>query len=177
MSHLICIFAWKRFCLQGMFCHIVSNNPVFPRRSMNVQSRLDNLPRDRCTEMWVVKPQKTKCKDVTKLGQVTAKSSMLALQNAPVGVFCNARMLYLVITCPECIYNFIFYNFGFSGFHCSLMPPLGATSQTRETVQEIHVPVRMASSSQTISTYVGCPKIARTSLFLLEPDVIFQWFF
>ena len=54
----------------------------------------------------IVKPRKTKIKTETKIElytQVTAKFSMLALQSAPMGVFCNASTLHLVINRQEFI--------------------------------------------------------------------------
>lgn len=45
--------------------------------------------------------QKTEYKHVPKFE--FAKCIMLALQNVPVGVFCNACMLHLAIACQECI--------------------------------------------------------------------------
>ena len=49
---------------------------------------------------WTVKHWKAKHKNVTNIEfywQVIVKSNMLALQNAPMGAFCNASMLHLEI--------------------------------------------------------------------------------
>ena len=43
------------------------------------------------------------------------KCSMLALQNAPIGAFCNASMLYLAVNCWEFNLNQVFMQ-GFLGF-------------------------------------------------------------
>ena len=58
-----------------------------------------------------VKPQTTEIKMVTKAGiyrQTTAQCSILALQNAPIGEFCNARMLHLALKCGENTQNHTF---------------------------------------------------------------------
>ena len=65
-----------------------------------------------------VKPQKTEHNSVTKFElyqQVTAKCSMLAMQNAPMGAFCNASLLHLVIIWQEYIYIFSFKRLVFRG--------------------------------------------------------------
>ena len=53
-------------------------------------------------KVYTVKPWKTEMKIVTKTGfyrKLTAKCIILALQIAPIGAFCNARMLYLTFKC------------------------------------------------------------------------------
>ena len=63
--------------------------------------------------------QTAKIKIVTKTGfyrQATAQCSMLTLQNAHVGAFCNVRMLHSALKCGENTINHIFEISVFQGF-------------------------------------------------------------
>ena len=69
--------------------------------------------------VYTVKPQKTEIKCVTKIGfdrHEIAKCSMIALQNASIGAFCNAGMLHLSLKCGENTKNHIFEISVFRGF-------------------------------------------------------------
>ena len=75
---------------------IVQNFGLVSISQSIIKCAIDHL----CTS----KPRKPEIKMVTKTGffrQATTQCSMIAIQNAPVGAFCNARMLHLALRCGE----------------------------------------------------------------------------
>ena len=69
-----------------------------------------------------VKPQKTeilKMRFLVFSSHFNDKCSILALQNAPIGSFCNARMLHLAGRLSIKLSFSHNFDFGFPRFHCT----------------------------------------------------------